>query len=73
MLSQLLIGLFALALFSLCGFSVGFYFTGQKEPSQWKGKIIKYIAIGTVSVILLTVAFTGAIVTGTVLLHQIGY
>jgi len=73
MLIQVLIGLFALIVFLLVIFSVFVYFTGDREPTTWKGKIIKYIAIGTVGIIVLTVCMAGAIITGAVLLNQIGY
>ena len=73
MLTQFLVGLFALAVFLLGASSVVIYFTGAKEPTEWKGKIIKYVAIGTVAVILLTVCIAGAVITGTVLLNQIGF
>jgi len=73
MLAQILIGFFVLSVFLLAIFSVFTYFTGEKEPTIWRGKVIKYIAIGTVSIVVLTVAIAGAIITGTVLLNQIGY
>ena len=73
MLVQFLIGLFSLAIFLLAIFSVFIYFTGEKEPTTWKGKIIKYIAIGTVIVVILTVCIAAAFIIGAVLLNQIGY